>query len=140
MTSLKKIFTFFAAVVFSFPLVLTVAANAQTPTTTNLTSPQTDFGRDVKDGIESTKNDSIAQKQQKDDKDNEIDEAKEEAEAVEVKEAEEETEVPDGVEAKDVDSEGTKKDQTNDSSGTSKEGNNNSGSNEGSQDSTKPGD
>lgn len=127
---MKKIFTFLAAVVFSFPFVLAVATHAQTPTTTNLTNPQTDFGRDVKNGIDSTKNDPIAQKQQKDDTDNEVDEAQEETEKVEVKEAEQETEVPDGVEAKDVDSEGTKKDQTSDNSVNGKDEGKNSGSGE----------
>lgn len=118
---MKKLFISLAAAFFSFSTVSSVVAHSQTTTSTDLTNPQTDFGRDVKDGIDATKNDLIAQKQQKDDKDNEVDEAKEEAEKVEVKEAVEETEVPEGVEAKDVDSEGTKKDQTSDNSGNGKD-------------------
>ncbi|MCL5407109.1 MAG: hypothetical protein M1429_01285 [Patescibacteria group bacterium] len=90
---------FISIIVLMLSAGTTLVVSAQTPAATDLTNPTTDFGRDVKNGIESTKNDSVAIKQQKDAKDNELEDGNEDNKKVEVEDA---TETLDTQETPDV--------------------------------------
>ena len=89
-----KILTLVLAI--SLPVCYVAIASAQTAGTT---APTTDFGRDVANGVSSTKNDAVAQQEQKAVKDNESDGAAEDGDKVEAKEA---AEVPEAPEAKEA--------------------------------------
>ncbi len=89
-----KILTLVLAI--SLPVCYVAIASAQTAGTT---APTTDFGRDVTNGINSTKNDAVAKQEQQAVKDNESDGAAEDGAKTEVKEA---AEVPEAPEAKEA--------------------------------------
>lgn len=97
----KLLFTVLVGFVLSIGSIVFVNAQG-----TNLTSPTTDFGRDVKSGIDSTKNDPIAKQEQKDADENEAEEAQEDAEKVEAKEAEEAPEAPEAAETSEAEESG----------------------------------
>ena len=91
---IKLLFAVLVGFVLSIGGIVFVNAQA-----TGVTTPTTDFGRDVANGVSSTKNDAVAQQEQKAVKDNESDGAAEDGDKVEAKEA---AEVPEAPEAKEA--------------------------------------
>lgn len=110
-----KILTLALAV--SLPVFFVAWASAQTV----VTAPTTDFGRDVTNGVNSTKNDATAKQVQQAVKDNESDGADEDGAKTEVKEAADVPEAPEAKEAAEASGEKsgeTKKSDTGSSSET----------------------
>jgi preprotein translocase subunit SecF len=96
---IKALFVVLTSILLSAGCIMLVNAQG-----TNIKNPTTDFGRDVKKGIDSTKNDSIAQQEQKEAEKNEVKEAQEDAEEVEAKEADEVSEMPEKEESSESES------------------------------------